>query len=258
MDLGLNNKRVLVSGSTRGIGKAIATGFGEEGARVVFCSRHPADLDALQHEHASRGEAQKHLYLACDFTDGQQVAAIADQINEAWGGLDIAVANVGSGRGGSETIPSEDFFREQMAVNLDSAVHLARAFLKLLRQSRGNMVFIGSIAGLEAYGAPIAYATAKTALASFAGNLARTLAPEGIRVNCVAPGNVFFEDGTWGEKQCRDPEAVSRMLQANVPLARFGQGHEIADAVLFLASRRADFITGTTLRVDGGQTAGLF
>ncbi len=254
MDLGLNNKRVLISGSSRGIGKAIATRFREEGARVVFSSRHVADLDDLQREHA--GEA--NLYLPCDFTDKRQVEALAATISEAWGGLDIAVANVGNGRGSGETIPPDDLFREQMAVNLDSAVHLSRTFLELLRQSRGNLIFIGSIAGLEAFGAPLAYATAKTALASYSGNLARAVGADGVRVNCVAPGNIYFEDGTWGEKQRRDPEGVRRMLDEKVPLGRFGLGHEIADAVLFLASRRADFITGTTLRVDGGQSAGLF
>ncbi|MDJ0840737.1 MAG: SDR family NAD(P)-dependent oxidoreductase [Acidobacteriota bacterium] len=254
MDLELNDKRVLVSGSSRGIGRAVAERFLDEGARVVFTSRGSEDLEAISRKFPS----EKVMTQVCDFVSDDQVRQLLATVAETWGGLDVAVANVGSGKSVPDPVPEPGHFKEMIDINLTSAINLARHALPLLQQSGGNMVVIGSIAGLEVFGAPTAYAAAKTALTSFAANLSYVSARTGVRVNCVAPGNIYFEDGTWGRKQRENPRAVQQMLEEKVPMQRFGRPREVADAVVFLASERAAFITGTTLRVDGGQTAGMF
>ena len=120
------------------------------------------------------------------------------------------------------------------------------------------MLFIASVAGMEALGAPVDYSVAKTAVIAFSKNLARKAAVDGIRVNCIAPGNIFFEGGSWDKKILEAPEQIKQLIDTTVPMQRFGQPEEIVDAVLFLCSERASFITGSVLKVDGGQTTGIF
>ncbi|MBT6229489.1 MAG: SDR family oxidoreductase, partial [Candidatus Scalindua sp.] len=122
----------------------------------------------------------------------------------------------------------------------------------------GNLLFIASVAGMEALGAPVDYSVAKTAVIAFSKNLARKAAVDGIRVNCIAPGNIFFEGGSWDKKILEAPEQIKQLIDTTVPMQRFGQPEEIVDAVLFLCSERASFITGSVLKVDGGQTTGIF
>ena len=118
------------------------------------------------------------------------------------------------------------------------------------------MLFISSITGIEAIGAPVDYSTAKTAVIAFAQNLARKVAPE-VRVNVIAPGNIHFPGSSWEEKIQTDPKIIEQMLQTKVPMKRFGNPQEIADAAAFLCSARASFITGSVMVVDGGQTVSL-
>jgi 3-oxoacyl-[acyl-carrier protein] reductase len=127
----------------------------------------------------------------------------------------------------------------------------------MLRESKGCLLFVSSITALEAFGAPVDYSTAKSAVSALAKNMARKLAKE-VRVNVLAPGNVYFSDGSWDEKIKQDPERVKKILASTVPMNRFGTPEEMADAALFLCSERAEFITGATLVVDGGQTVGVF
>jgi 3-oxoacyl-[acyl-carrier protein] reductase len=135
-------------------------------------------------------------------------------------------------------------------------LNTARVFLPLLQKSSGNLLFIASITGLEAVGAPVDYSTAKTAVIAFAKNLARKVAPE-VRVNVIAPGNVHFTRSSWEDKIQTDPKIIEQMLQTKVPMKRFGTPQEIADVVTFLSSARASFITGFVIVVDGGQTVSL-
>jgi 3-oxoacyl-[acyl-carrier protein] reductase len=126
-----------------------------------------------------------------------------------------------------------------------------------MKKSKGVLLFISSIAGMEAFGAPTDYSTAKSAIIALAKNMARKLAPN-IRVNVIAPGNVYFEGGSWDEKIKQDKIRVDEIIKSTVPMNRFATPQEIADSAVFLCSNRASFITGTTLVVDGGQTVGVF
>ncbi len=127
----------------------------------------------------------------------------------------------------------------------------------MLQESKGCLLFISSIAAMEAFGAPVDYSTAKTAVAALAKNMARKLAKE-VRINVLAPGNVYFEGGSWDEKIKQEPERVKSIIESTVPMNRFGTPDEMADAAVFLCSERAAFITGSILVVDGGQTVGVF
>ena len=135
-------------------------------------------------------------------------------------------------------------------------MNTARVFLPLLKESKESLLFISSITGLEAIGAPVDYSTAKTAVIAFAKNLARKVAPE-VRVNVIAPGNVHFTGSSWEEKIMTNPKKIEQMLQDKVPMKRFGTPEEIADTAAFLCSARASFITGSVMVVDGGQTVSL-
>jgi 3-oxoacyl-[acyl-carrier protein] reductase len=258
MDLQLKDKRVLVTGSSKGIGLAIARGFLGEGARVLLTSRSIEDLERIEKRLSREFPASKVLVFQCDFTKADEITTLGKYAQTAWGGLDILVANVGSSTSLPDPIPERTHFETLFRENFNVAVDAAREFLPLLKASKGNILFISSIAGMEAFGAPTDYSTAKTALLAFSKNLARKVAGEDVRVNCVAPGNVLFKDGTWYKKLKGDPERVGRLIETTVPMKRFGTPEEIASACLFLCSRQASFITGAVLCVDGGQTVTLF
>lgn len=165
------------------------------------------------------------------------------------------MANVGSGtgRGGWELSPED--WQSALRVNLLGGMTLASAALPhLMSRGRGSLIFISSIAGCEAINAPVPYSAAKAAVQSAAKSLSRLMGPHGVRVNTVAPGNVLFPGGAWERKLAERREFFEESIRTEVPLRRFGTPDEIADAVVFLASERASFITGACLVVDGGQT----
>ena len=193
----------------------------------------------------------------CDCTDLSSLEKLADIIEGEWQGLDILVSNVGDGRSLPDALPDAMQWEGVWNVNFDSGLNTARAFLPMLERSNGVLLFVSSIAGLEAFGAPVDYSTAKAALIALSKNMARKLAGN-VRVNVLAPGNVYFSGGSWDEKIQNDPVRVSNIIGATVPMERFGTPAEMADAAAFLCSRRASFITGAVLVVDGGQTVGVF
>ena len=257
MDLGLVGKRVLIAGASRGIGLAIAEGFLREGAQGALLARTPEPLKQATERLALTHGSDRLLALRTDCTSFDDWQQVLDQIETEWGGLDVAVANVGDGRSVPDALPDAAHFAQVWRTNFASAEQTSRAALPLLEISGGCLLFISSIAGLEAIGAPTDYSVAKTAVVALAKQLARKLAPQ-IRVNCIAPGNVFFPGGSWDEKMQIDSQWVEQLIESTVPMKRFGNPEEIADAALFLCSDRARFITGTVLRIDGGQTVGIF
>ncbi|HHT9158250.1 MAG TPA: SDR family NAD(P)-dependent oxidoreductase [Candidatus Brocadiaceae bacterium] len=257
MNLNLDNKRVLITGASRGIGLSIAEGFLMENARVVLLARtHAALLEAAERLTGKYGQ-DRVLIFSADCADASNWPDVLGRINADWGGLDIAIANVGNGRSLTDALPDSEHFNKVWRTNFMTAEGTARATLPLLINSGGCLLFISSIAGIEAIGAPTDYSVAKTAIVSLSKQLARKLAPR-VRVNCIAPGNVYFSGGSWDAKIKEDPKRVDALINATVPMGRFGTPEEIADAVVFLCSDRASFITGACLVVDGGQTVSLF
>ena len=252
MNLQINSKNFLITGSSRGIGKSIAQAFLDEGANVGLVARNQSELKETSESLYISSES-KISHWNADLTNQKEVQNLLDNVCNEWGVVDGIVLNVGNGRSKSEPITTADQWESVWNTNFNSALFTARAFLPELFKSKGCIVFISSICGIEALGAPTDYSVAKTALISLSKNLARKVGPD-VRVNLVAPGNIFFEGGTWDQKINDDNEKVKNMLSEQVPLKRFGKPEEIADAVVFLCSKRSAFTTGACLVVDGGQT----
>ena len=257
MNLGLRNKRVLVTGGSRGIGLEIAKHFLQEGAKVIISSRGQERLTKVENELVEEYGKENILTYICDFTKIKTVSGLAEYVEHQWSGVDIVVANIGNGRSVPDALPDDELWQKTWNNNFESALQTARIFLPMLKKSNGCLLFISSIAGMEAFGAPTDYSTAKSAIIALSKNMARKLAPN-VRVNVVAPGNVYFKGGSWDEEIKHNKKRVDEIIRKTVPMNRFALPQEIADSVVFLCSDRASFVTGVTLVVDGGQTVGVF
>ena len=256
MDLDLKEKIFLVTGGSRGIGRAIAKGLLQEGAKVAIIARQRKGVNLAVSDLAQQFGSEQILGLVGDCADANSLSEHISELEKTWGGFDGVVANVGDGRSVPDPVPDAEQWSQVWQTNFETALTATRTCLPMLQARQGSLLFISSITGLSALGAPVDYSVAKTAVIALAQNLARKVAPK-VRVNVIAPGNIFFPGGSWDEKVRSQPEAVESMLHSQVPLKRFGTPEEIADAAVFLCSPRASFITGSVLRVDGGQVNSL-
>ncbi|MGE0626213.1 MAG: SDR family NAD(P)-dependent oxidoreductase [Hyphomicrobiaceae bacterium] len=250
MDLGLASKVALVTGASRGIGLAIASALAREGCKVALNAR---DGEGLERAKASIA-ADVSIHKA-DVQNDAETHWLIDDVGARWGRLDILVCNVGSGASVPPGNETDAEWRRVMDLNLFATTGTISAARPLMRNGEGDrsIVAVSSICGLAALGAPVTYSAAKAALNATVRGLARPLARDGIRINAVAPGNILFEGGTWAHKLAENRDSVEDMLTREVALARLGMPEEVADAVAFLASPRAAFITGTVMVADGGQ-----
>jgi len=255
MDLGLHDKVAFIAGSSRGIGAAIARAFVSEGAKAVVTGRNPESLAQIRASLSAQVGSERVHAVQGDMTNPTDIRRAIQETIDAFGGIDAVVANVGNGsmRGGWDVTPND--WLMSLNINLMGSMALAGAALSYMTpRGSGSVTFVSSIAGCEAMNAPLTYSAAKAALQSAMKNLSRLVGQHGVRVNAVAPGNVLFPGGEWERKMTERREFFEQYIQLEVPLRRFGQPEEIADAVTFLASGRASFITGACLVVDGGQT----
>ena len=253
MDLQLTDRVAFVAGSSRGIGKAIATALLHEGCRVCISGRDRAALDYASHDlNAEYGD--RVFGIAGDMTSQPVIDAALSTIHQKWGDPEIVVANLGSGSGKPGWDQGQDEWERLFDLNFFGSVCLAQGAIPYLQSRGGSMLFIASIVAVEATPAPLPYSAAKAALVNYSKNLSRTVAKNGIRVNCLAPGNVFFPGGSWERHLNARREEVETYIATEVPQGRFGTPEEIASFAAYLVSPVSGFSTGACFIVDGGQT----
>ncbi|MDQ2853051.1 MAG: SDR family oxidoreductase [Actinomycetota bacterium] len=250
MDLQLSGIRVLVTGGTRGIGRAVVEAFLNEGAHVAFCARNTEEVSAVQEALQAQGTV---IGSTVDVGDGKALAAWVAKSAESFGGVDVVVANVSA-----LAIPDiEENWQASFNVDLMHTVRLVRAAMPHLgRSEAASVIAISSVSGRESDFASGPYGTAKTAIIGYIHGLAMQLADKGIRANTVSPGNTYFEGGVWEGIEAGNPDLFKTAMDLN-PSGHMGTPEEVAAPVVFLASPLARRISGTNLVVDGALTRGI-
>jgi 3-oxoacyl-[acyl-carrier protein] reductase len=251
MDLGLEGRKVLVTGGTRGIGRAIADMFAAEGANVAICARDKMEVEAATAALSEKG--RKAFGAAVDVADGPAITAWVAASAAALGGIDIVVPNVSA----LAVAANEAAWQAGFQTDVMGSVRVVDAAMPWLEKSdAGSIVIISSVSGREVDFAAGPYGAFKAALIHYAQGLAYQLAAKNIRANTVSPGNTYFPGGVWEKIEQGNPELFAQSLALN-PTGRMGKPAEVARAVVFLASPAASFITGTNLVVDGALTRGV-
>ncbi len=247
MDLGLKGRKAIITGGSRGLGRAAAETLAAEGCDIAICSRGAEGVETAKKSLEAKGV--KVFGQAVDVGDkdaleGFIAAAIADL-----GGLDILVSNPSGGNGVDESAWKANF-----EVDLMGAVRSVNASVAALSESdSGSVIFISSTAAVETFMGPTSYNAIKAGLITHANGLSQALAGKGIRVNTVSPGPIMVEGGSWDMIKTHN-EAMYNATVAQIPAGRLGTDQEVADAIAFLASPRSGFTTGVNLVIDGGFT----
>ncbi|MDR5758727.1 SDR family oxidoreductase [Caballeronia sp. LZ035] len=252
MDLQLKGLRAIVTGGTKGIGLAIARTLAAEGADVAICARDAAAVETTAQALAELGGARASG-AAVDVADGAALKAWVARVGADWGGLDIVVANVSALAIGNDI----ESWRKEFETDLLGTVNLVDAAMPFLEASQAaSIVAISSVSGREIDFAAGPYGVFKAALIHYMQGLANQLAAKGIRANTVSPGNVYFEGGVWDWIEHNDAALFERALALN-PTGRMARPQEIANAVAFIASPAASFVSGANFVVDGALTRGV-
>jgi NAD(P)-dependent dehydrogenase (short-subunit alcohol dehydrogenase family) len=251
MNLGLEGKRAIVTGGTKGIGRAIAETFAAEGADVAICARDAGEVAAALASLQTKGV--RAFGRALDVTDAPALTSWITAAAAELDGIDALVCNVSALAVGDTAETWEKSFRTDMMHSVN-AVAAAVPFLE--RSSSGSIVLISSVSGFEVDFAAGSYGAMKAALIHYAKGLSRKLVAKGIRVNCVSPGNTYFDGGIWHRIEQTMPDLYDSTLKVN-PTGRFGTAGEVANGVVFISSPAASRISGANLVIDGALTVAV-
>jgi 3-oxoacyl-[acyl-carrier protein] reductase len=258
MDLKLKNKKVVVTGSSRGLGLSMAKEFLSEGAQVMLCARSSKDLEEQLSE-LRKKHGNGLCYIAqADLSTDDGVDSLRKNIEEKFGELDILVCNIGSGKSKPILAETDSDWREMMDTNFYTAVKSIRSIYPLMadqenKEGNAAITVINTICSLESLGAPTTYSSSKSALLAHTKSITAPLAKKGIRVNTLTPGNILFPGSTWDIKLKENPSQVRHLLKKEVALQRFSTPEEVARVAVFLSSPVASFVCGSNWVVDGGQ-----
>jgi 3-oxoacyl-[acyl-carrier protein] reductase len=247
VDLGLNGQVALITGASRGIGRAIALTLASEGCDVALIARGADALSDTARDVSALGT--RAMPIVADITSSDDVARMVAGTVETLGRVDILINNAGG------SAPDDDEgWQHAFSVNIEAAARATRAVVPHMRaQGGGCILHVASIWGREA-GGGIPYNAMKAAMISHAKNSALALASDNIRVNSVAPGSIYFSGGSWGRRVEEDPEGMNTFVRENIAMGRFGTPEEVASVVAFICSPRASWVTGACINIDGGQT----
>ena len=252
MDFDFKNQNVFISGSTKGLGKEIASRFKLAGSSIAINGRNSEDL------HKTKAEISADHAFQADVTNEVDTARVINAAIEVFGEIDILICNVGSGSNLNRDLDPLTPWKYMMDVNFWSAVNLIESIEALQPNHPISIVCISSICGIEIVpGAPPAYSVAKSALNSYVRVKSKGLKSVGSRINAIAPGNIMHENSIWLKKKNENPAEVNDYINKNVPLNRMASTGEIADLVLYLASPKASFVSGSIWTIDGGQVNSL-
>ncbi len=247
MDLGLKGKNAIVTGGSRGIGRKIAEQLADEGCSVAVCARNQQGVNETVQ--ALDGRGVKALGAAVDVADGPTLRAWVSKVASKLGGLDVFVANVSA----MAIIPDQDSWKRSLDIDIMGTVNgIDAATPHLIESDHGAIVVVGTVASIEVSGVS-PYAAVKAALLAYVKGLANSLAPKGVRANTVSPGSVYFKGGVWEMTEKNMPEIYEATLKRH-KMGRMASPEDVANAVVFLASPKAAFITGTNVIVDGAFT----
>ena len=251
MDLGLSGKVAMLTGASRGLGRAMALALAAEGVRMSICARGGEALSQVTAELKATGALV--LAQAADVNDPAAMEAWKAATVKEFGGVDILINNAGGAKVGALNQLDETAWRQAFDLNFFSAVRLSKiCAVEMEKRGGGSIINISSIYGREA-GGPVTYNTSKAAMIALTKALARELAPQAVRVNTIAPGSIIYPGGTWGGLFKANPAFEKDFISHEFPAGRLGRPEEVAYAVLMLASPRASWITGTCIPVDGAQ-----
>ena len=247
MDLGLRGRKAIVTGASRGIGRAIAETLADEGCDLAICSRQAEGVEEARNALEARGV--RVFSQAVDVADKAALEGFVTAAIDTLGGLDILVPNPSGGNG-----VSEEDWKNNFEVDLMGSVRCVNtATPALVASDAASVTFISSTAAVETFMGPTSYNAIKAALLTHSNGLSQALAGKGIRVNTVSPGPILIEGGSWDMIK-QHSTAMYEGTLAQIPTGRLGSAQEVADAVAFLASPRSGFTTGVNLVVDGGFT----